>query len=443
MRTHGARAMRLTDLLGSMQAFKLNADQRYVVIRREHAPGRRVEVLSVDATRAFLAQGTSADPPLEIRDRVIVFSRQSDRGPALAEILRELQLQARDNDPMPVVTIDGRVRAAGRYPLEAGMTVADLIRAGGGLEDAAYAGKAELTRYEVVNGESRKTEVLELDLAATLTPASGAEMPLRPYDVLLVRELPDWREQESVTLRGEVKFPGTYPIRYRETLRSVIARAGGLTEAAFVKGSVFTRRELKEQELRQLETLANRLQTDLTFAAIRTPSTDKLENQEVLAAGQSLLSQLKSTKPTGRLVIDIDRVLAKGKENSDDNIELRDGDQLIVPRVRPYVTVIGEVQNATSHVWKDNLSRDDYIRMSGGTTRRADDKRIYVVRANGSVVASTNDDRWYRANDMDLEPGDTVVVPIDTVPMRALSTWAAATTIAYNTAVAVAAIGSL
>jgi polysaccharide biosynthesis/export protein len=131
------------------------------------------------------------------------------------------------------------------------------------------------------------------------------------------------------------------------------------------------------------------------------------------------------------------------REKSEDNIELRNGDQLIVPRMRPYVTVIGEVQNSTSHVWKASLTRDDYVRLSGGTTARADNKRTYVVRANGSVVASVDDARWFRSNGIELEPGDTVVVPIDATPMRPLATWTAVTTIAYNLAVTLAAIGSL
>lgn len=434
--------MRLTDLLGSMQAFKPNADHRYLLIRRESAQDRRIEIFSADATRAFQEKGTDADPLLDVRDRVIVFGRQPDRGPALAQVLQELKLQARDRSPQPTVNINGRVRAAGQYPLEADMTVADLIRAGGGLEDAAYATKAELTRYEVVDGESRQTEVMELDLAGALAQARGADVALRPYDVLLIKEVPDWREQETVTLRGEVRFPGTYSIRQRETLRSVIARAGGLTNAAFSKGSVFTRRELVEQEIKQVETLTNRLQADLAFISVRNSADDdNSETRATLAAGQSLITQLKATTPIGRLVIDLDQVLAR--EKSDDNIELRNGDQLLVPRLRPYVTVIGEVQNATSHVWKANLTRDDYLRLSGGTTRRADDKRIYVVRANGSVVANVDDARWFRSNGIELEQGDTVVVPIDTEPARALTTWTAATTIAYNMAVAIAAIGSL
>jgi polysaccharide export outer membrane protein len=238
-----------------------------------------------------------------------------------------------------------------------------------------------------------------------------------------------------------VRFPGTYPIRYGERLSSLIERAGGLTEAAFPEGSVFMREELKEQERQQVDRLANRLQSDLALVALQNTQMQSDNTAETLAAGQSLLTQLRGVQPTGRLVIDLDRALAR--EGGEDDIELRGGDQLVVPRVKPYVTVIGEVQNATSHVWKDDLSRDDYVQLSGGTTSRADDKRIYIVRADGSVVASKGN-RWFGGGGgVDLEPGDTIVVPIDAERMRPLPLWTAVTTIVYNLAVAVAAIGSL
>src|SRR5690606_13371925 len=115
--------------------------------------------------RAFQNRGGVADPLLQSRDRVIVFSREPDRGPLLAALLEELRLQTRDNQPLPVVRIEGRVRAPGEYPLEPNMTVEDLIRAGGGMDEAAFSGSAELTRYAVTD-QARKTDVVELQLTA-------------------------------------------------------------------------------------------------------------------------------------------------------------------------------------------------------------------------------------------------------------------------------------
>jgi protein involved in polysaccharide export with SLBB domain len=106
------------------------------------------------------------------------------------------------------------------------------------------------------------------------------------------------------------------------------------------------------------------------------------------------------------------------------------------------VTVLGEVQYATSHVFQPGLDRDDYINRSGGLTRRADEKLIYVVRANGEVVADSGG-RWFRRDGAaDMRPGDTVVVPLDVNRTRPLARWSAVTSIVYNLAIAAAAVNS-
>jgi polysaccharide export outer membrane protein len=105
--------------------------------------------------------------------------------------------------------------------------------------------------------------------------------------------------------------------------------------------------------------------------------------------------------------------------------------------------VIGEVQSATSHLYNVRLSREDYIALSGGFTRRADRSKIYVVRANGSVVAATGN-RWFEhSSNVRIRPGDTIVVPLDTEHVPALPFWTAVTTILYNVAIAVAAVHAL
>lgn len=435
------QGMRLTDLLGSLEMFKLNADQRYVLIRRESAQNRRIEVVSADAIRAFQNRGGEDDPLLRSRDRVITFSRESDRGPLLAALLQELRLQTRDNQAMPIVMINGRVRAPGEYPLEPGMTAGDLIRAGGGLDDAAYATGAELTRYVIAENQARKTDVIDLELSAAAASERSADLPLRPYDVLVVKETPDWRGQEAIVLTGEVRFPGSYPIRKGETLSSVIARAGGLTDVAFPIGSVFTRQELREQEQQQIEKLASRMRSDLALMALQGAQTDGSNAMETLQAGQSLLAQLQTAEPTGRLVINLD--VALRRNGGEEDIELRGGDRLMIPRLKQYVTVVGEVQNATTHVYKSGLDRNDYIELSGGTTQRADTKRIYVVRANGSVIAQESAFWFRRAATARLEPGDTVVVPIDAERMRALPLWSAVSSVVANLAISAAALASL
>jgi hypothetical protein len=161
-----------------------------------------------------------------------------------------------------------------------------------------------------------------------------------------------------------------------------------------------------------------------------------------LSVGQSLLSQLRRTQPLGRLVINLEDIIGEGGGGVD--VILKDGDELVVPPVTQDVTVIGEVQYSTSHLHAPALGRDDYISLSGGLTANADDKRIYVVRANGSVVAGRNDSKWFRrAGGTNMRPGDTIVVPLDVDRVPRLALWQSSTTILYNLAIAAAAIGSL
>ena len=118
------------------------------------------------------------------------------------------------------------------------------------------------------------------------------------------------------------------------------------------------------------------------------------------------------------------------------------GDRLMVPREPQTVTIIGEVQFPTSHIFEPGVSRDQYINRSGGTTALADEKRIYVVRANGSVEAARRS-LFFRPRDLeDIRPGDTIVVPLKPDQTSTLLKWAGVTTIIYNIGVSAAAIAS-
>ncbi len=427
--------MRLSDALPSLDELKPNAEQHYVLIRREQPADRRIAVFSADLSQALSQRGSAADIELAPRDRIFVFDLETGRDRILEPLMRDLRMQSSFDEPLRQVSVGGRVKVPGQYPLEPGMRISDLIRAGGSLDDAAFGGTAELTRYDVVSGEARRSELLQIDLARVRAGDVTANILLQPFDYLVVKELPDWGLQEQVELLGEVRFPGTYPIRKGETLRSVIARAGGLTDTAFAQGSVFTRVALKERERQQIIDLTRRLETDLAQLALSAAQSTTSNVAGALAVGQSLLAGLRSAEPVGRLVVDEREI-----SGTDADIILKDGDRLMVPRTMQEVTVIGEVQSATSHLYVSGRSRGEYIDLSGGTTQRADRGRTYVVRANGSVVASGH--AWFSRAGVDIHPGDTVVVPLDVDRLPALPTWTSITQILYNLAVAVAAVNS-
>ena len=442
------QGLRLTDVLGSLDELRPNADQRYIMIRREVPPDETIEVLSADLRRALAARGSAADPELRPRDKILVFDLSSDRERILGPIIRDLQLQATPEKPEQVVSIDGRVKAPGHYPLEPAMHVSDLIRAGGSLEDSAFRGEAEITRYAADEGNARKTELIPVDLLAIRRGDAGADVPLKPYDVLIIKPIPQWVEPGTIELAGEVRFPGKYPIHQGETLSSVLHRAGGFTDLAFEEGAVFIREELKKREKDQLELLANRLQSDLAALSLEAVAGSAATSNggsgaaQGLAVGQQLMNQLRDTKPVGRLVINVDRVI-KGPPGGSEDVMLRDGDKLLIPKKTQEITILGEVQSPTSHVFEAGLTRDEYIARSGGTTQKADKKRIYVVRANGDVISGERSGWFRRSQSVEMRPGDTIVVPLDTERIRALPLWQAVTTIIYNLAVALLAVRSV
>jgi polysaccharide biosynthesis/export protein len=432
-------------VIHSIDDLRPDADIHYLLIRRELPPDRHITAVSADLSAALATPGSQADLELLPRDRITVFDLASGRDHTIQPLMDELRVQGNLERPTQVVHVDGRVRVPGDYPLETGMMLTDLLRAGGGLAVAAYTSKAELTRYEVVNGETRRTQLIEVDLAAALRGDTAANIALRPFDNLSIKEVSEWRGQESVTLSGEVRFPGAYSIRRGETLSSVISRAGGLTAFAFPEGAVFTRVELRRREQEQLDALTDRMQKDLAILAIQASATSQATSGSGAAAalsiGQQLFTQLRAARAVGRLVIDLNRTMHATPGSSLDVI-LRNGDELMVPRYQQEVTVIGEVQNATSHLYSSELSRNDYISLSGGVTRRADQGSIYVVRANGSVVANQGN-RWFEHPDVRIKPGDTVVVPLNAEHLPPLPYWQAVTTILYNLSIAVAAVHAL
>jgi protein involved in polysaccharide export with SLBB domain len=355
-------------------------------------------------------------------------------------LLQELKLQSSVGEPYREVSVSGGVKAPGVYPLEPGMRVSDLLRAGGQLAEEAYTSRAELARYQVVNGEFRNSEVITIDLDAVLRGDKTADLLLTEHDNVRISTIPQWDTLWSVRLEGEIRFPGVYRIRRGETLREVLERAGGLTDAAFPEGAIFLREALREREQEQIDALARRMEADITQLSLETLDTT---GAQALETGQNLLQQLREIEAVGRLVIDLEQLAARvsGADIAND-VELRDGDRLLVPKQAQEVTVIGETQQNTSHLFQPGLTRNDYIDMSGGLTRRADKKLIYVVRASGAVVTG-NRSRWFgRGATTEMRPGDTIVVPLETDRIRPLTFWTNVTQILYQGAIAVAAINS-
>ena len=438
--------MRLTDVLHSVSELKPNSDLHYLLIRRELPPDLHVVAVAANLAEALAHPHSAANIRLMPRDQITVFNLTSSRARIIEPILHALQAESSAEHPEQSVAISGQVNVPGQYPLEPGMRVADLIRAGGGLSNAAYTGGAELARYWVGGNGVRHTRIYQINLAQALAGNPRDNLLLKPFDVLTVEEVSQWGHQATVTLHGQVRFPGTYTIRPGETLKSVIERAGGLTQWAFPQGAVFTRLELQQREQHEMNRLAQRMQIELGVLALRASVTatggapGAAANTMIVA--KSLLQELQTEQAVGRLVINLRKIL-KSPRNSPYDVVLRNGDALYVPKFEQEVTVIGEVQDPTSHLYNPDLSRSKYIQLSGGFTSEADRQHVYVVRADGSVVSGSHGSFWFSHSGTQIRPGDTIVVPINAEKMLPLPFWQAVTGILYNVAIAAAAVHAL
>jgi protein involved in polysaccharide export with SLBB domain len=378
-----------------------------------------------DISKGRLGSGTKKLSP----EDYAVFSRYS----LLKPIISKLKQQASVSVAMQLVEINGHVTYPGVYPLTVNSEVNDLIAAAGGLLESAYTEQAEITR--IMNGDASKVKHIKFNLQAAMLGSNGENIALRSKDSINIFSIPNWQENVKVQLRGEVKFPGVYTIRRGETLSNLLERAGGFSEFAAPNAAIFTREAIRKQEQQQLAKLSEDLRRDIASKSFENSvSSSTLSYDEM----NKLLNDLSSVEAVGRLVIDLP-LIVEDKQN----LVLQDGDALYVPSKRDSISVIGEVNYATSHLFKQGITVDDYIDLSGGLKERAADERIYIIKANGSVkIPSTGS--WFAVNDINtLEAGDTIVVPLNSDYMDNLTLWSTATQIVYQLGVAVAAISSI
>jgi protein involved in polysaccharide export with SLBB domain len=286
--------------------------------------------------RSRLRDSTGAvtdDLPLAEDDEVRLFSRSEFR-------------------PERYVAVTGAVRKPGRLPYREGMTLRDALLEVKGLTEDALLTEAEIARLPEdtarIAGRVAKTVRVPLDSTylfergpdgrylgppgIAAPPAGAAEVTLRPYDNVLIFRQPDWELQRSVSITGQVRYPGRYALLTRtDRLTDLIERAGGLTKEAYPEGIQFFR------------------------------SVDR----------------------GGRIGIDLPRALRD--RQSRENLILAGGDSIFIPEYIPVVYVRGSVNAPQSVNYNPGKDLDYYIAAAGGYHRDADRGRAYVTQPNGKV----------------------------------------------------------
>jgi len=324
-----------------------------------------------------------------------------------------------------IVKLAGAVVNEGDYAIVPGETrLSDVISKAGGV--LYYASdEAELTRVSVTQS-GPVTELLNINISQAVKGDPEHNILLKINDYLFVRTVPEWKLYRTVSVSGEVKYPGTYTIKIGERLSSLIERAGGYTKRAYLRGAVFTRNSVKDIQQRALSEMIERLERELLTTGSVQAST-ALSGEEVASRTlemehkRKFIESLKQLKATGRMAIKLanPRLL----KNTEYDIEFEEGDSLMVPMRNSVVSVIGAVMSRGSFVYSGDIDYKDYIAMAGGYASYSDNDNIYVLKVDGTARKLTSGflswntarTRWemssFGEEIKQIEPGDTIVVP--------------------------------
>ena len=317
-------------------------------------------------------------------------------------------------DP-PAIFIKGEVAKPGRYPLTVNMRLADLVEVAGGLKRSAHAGTADLTRYLTDGQKQTAGEHHEVSLAPALARADASNLLLRDGDTLVVRQIPGWKDiGASVVVEGELRHPGTYGIRPGEKLSSVLHRAGGFLPTAYPRGAIYQREDVRAFQERVKQDLIRRVEQEGVNVSVSLSETAQEQaalHDAAVVQKERVLAALRQAPVTGRMVVRLGADLARFAGSPDD-IEVRSGDYIVIPKNPNVVMVTGQVYNPNALTFRPRKNAQWYLQQAGGPTELAQKKDIFILRANGEVE-SGNSGRWWGSGvlSVKVEPGDTIVVP--------------------------------
>ena len=461
--------IRLTDIVRSFdQDLVQETDTlRSLIVRRKSNNNQHIEVIGFNLMEAIINPKSESDPLLQIHDEILIFAKaeeaewdrkedeealeeinifeeidesevlKNSRREILIPILMKLRQQAREDEPVQIVSISGGVKSPGSYPLTKNATIISLIKLAGGYRDDAYIDEVELRRMDLTADGSAVVELLDIRLGDALNSNF-----LISRDHLRVKKIRDWNINDMIEITGEIYSPGEYLISPGETLSSVIERAGGFTSESFVNAAIFTRESIKLKEREQLLLLGDTIRRDQAARSMTMEGEDAQfsSSSEEIEAG---ITALLTTETIGRLIIDLPRLLS-GDFSAD--IILEDGDVLDIPKLSNAVTVVGEVRRSGSFIRQESYMLDDYIELSAGITERGNKKEIYIIRADGSVDKLRNNKsrllQFSNTND-NILAGDTIVVPIKSSYQTPLNLYQTVSQVIFQSLASLAAFSTI
>jgi len=258
--------------------------------------------------------------------------------------------------------------------------------------------------------------VLEHDVSQDLELQAGDVITIFAQQDI---QLPIKEQTVYLELSGEFVHPGIYSVSPEETLRSVAARAGGLTERAYLYGSTYTRKSTRALEQQQFNEYADRLEHQIqrnSLALVNESGgsgqqSGSAAGQQVETIDRALIARIRQLRSTGRIVLKMN----PGSTGLDalPDMRIEDGDQLQVPFAPETIQVVGAVFNPHAFLYGNRARVDEYLHLAGGPSREADRRHMFVLRADGSVVGRDMGKSLFEADlsKLRLYPGDAIVVP--------------------------------
>ena len=336
-------------------------------VMRRMKPNRTQEVLSIDIEG--ILNGSTPDVALQNEDVLFI--------PTLAE-----------HQNLRTLTIDGQVIFPGTYEYAENMTIEDLILQAGGLTDAASTAKIDVSRRlrdpSATEAGMEIAKTFSFSLKDNYVIDGDRSFTLEPYDIVQVRMSPAFQTPIRVTVGGEVAFQGTYTMEQKnQRLSDVVKAAGGVVAGGYIRGARLERRltDAERARLREVIRIARQSADGKDSIAL-----NKLEMSETFPVG-----------------IHLDEALAHPGSTQD--IELMDGDRLIIPRFNHTVRISGDVNAPNTVAYDEGKKYKYYVKQAGGFGDRAKKRHTYIVYQNGTMAM---------AKEGKIEPGCEVVVPSKT-----------------------------
>ena len=334
-------------------------------VMRRMKPNRTQEVISLNIDG--ILNGTEADVPLKNEDVIFI--------PTLA---------AHQN--LRTLTIDGEVIFPGTYEYADNMTIEDFILLAGGLTDAASTLKVDVSRriYDPNASEAGMdiAKTFSFPLKDNFNVDGDRSFVLEPYDIVQIRKSPVYQNPVRVSVEGEVAFQGRYTMETKnQRLSDVIKAAGGAIPGSDVRGARLVRRMTADEKARMQAVLRMARQTADGRDSI---AIDKIAQSDTYTVG-----------------IHLDEALANPGSTQD--IELMDGDRLIVPRFNHTVRISGDVNAPNTVAYNEGQNYKYYVKQAGGFGNRAKKGHTYIVYQNGTMAIAKKGGK--------VEPGCEIVVP--------------------------------